>query len=289
MTGFGRGEASAGGITIETELSSVNRKRFDARISLPRPLMMLESQAYELLREKMSRGMINGSVKMDVSGTARRKCLVINRDTAKACISGLRKTAAELRLDDNLSARELVYLPDVVRHESLPVDAQCVWPLLKTALRKALEELIENRKTEGKAIERDLVRRFTALRRMLEQIRKKAPRVANHYRTALRKRISSMGIALPLTDAGLMRELALFAERSDISEEIVRLQSHFAQASKFVRSKTSSGRGLDFLCQEMFREINTIGSKANDASITRHVIAFKTDLESIREQVQNVE
>lgn len=289
MTGYGRGEASAGGMKIEVELSSVNRKQFDVRVSLPKTLMALESRVYEMVHRVVSRGYVMGTVKVSVSGRARQKCVSVDVDTARAYVRGLGKVAKELGLKNDLTARSLVYLPEVVQYESLPEDSEGVWSLLKKALSGAIDQLVEMRKIEGEALEKDLMRRFEELRRHLDHIVKLAPKVAQKYRKILEKRLQQAGIESEPDDQQLMKELVLFVDRSDISEEIVRLQSHFGQVTGQMDSKRPMGRTLDFLCQEMFREINTIGSKANDAAISRHVVQFKADLENIREQVQNVE
>jgi len=180
-------------------------------------------------------------------------------------------------------------LPEVVQYESLPEDSGRVWSLLKKALSGAIDQLVEMRKTEGRALEKDLMCRFEELRHHLDHIVKLAPKVAQKYRKVLEKRLKQAGVEFKPSDQQLMKELVLFVDHSDISEEIVRLQSHFGQATGQMDSKRPMGRALDFLCQEMFREINTIGSKANDAAISRYVVQFKAGLESIREQVQNME
>jgi len=164
-----------------------------------------------------------------------------------------------------------------------------LWPPVKTAVRSALKELVAMRMKEGEAIEADLVDRFEKLKRECQQIEKLAPGVALKYRRKLKKRMKQIGVELAATDTQLVREVALYADRSDVSEEITRLCSHFGQVETNLRSGKRTGRALDFLCQEIFREVNTIGSKAGDASISRHVVRFKALLETAREQVQNVE
>ena len=208
---------------------------------------------------------------------------------AGAYIRDLRRAACELGLRDDLTARSLTYLQDVIQHEDVLEDTERIWRLTKKALKCALEHLIGMRRTEGAALEKDIRRRLKMLHGRVGKVKRLAPGVVTRYRASLHRRLKSADVDLAGLDERLLKELALFADRSDISEEIVRLESHFAHARKLMDSGKPSGRGLDFLCQEMFREINTIGSKASDKSISRHVIEFKTDLESMREQVQNVE
>ena len=289
MTGFGRGEGGAGGIKVEVELGAVNRKQFDARISLPRTLLLLEPQIIDLVHGRLSRGAIKGTVQLSASDAARRKGVGVDTELARTYLQSLRRCARELALRDDLTARSLLALPDVVQYESVPTDAESVWPLVKRATEAALDALVAMRRAEGDALEADLRKRLAALRRRLEQIRKLAPGVQKRYHKALRERLAEVGLEIARNDSQVLKEVAMFADRAAISEEIVRLDSHFKQGDQLLGSRKPVGRALDFLCQEMFREINTIGSKANHARISQHVIAFKAQLEAMREQVQNVE
>ena len=289
MTGYGRGEAAAGGIRVEAEVSSVNRKQLDVRLNLPRSLAAFESRLVELVQASVSRGQISGGVVLHVSSEARRKGARVDRALAGAYVRELREAAEALGLRDDLSAGVLLELPDVVRHLDVEQDAEEIWPVLRRAFRGALAQLVTMREREGTALKRDLEMRILRLKKELTPIRKEAPAVAGKYRVALMERLQRAGISVDLSDPQLVKELAVFAERSDISEEITRLESHLKQAGGLLMSREPAGRTLDFLAQEMFREINTIGSKANDVVITRRVIQFKTELERIREQVQNIE
>jgi uncharacterized protein (TIGR00255 family) len=290
MTGFGRGEAAAGGLKIEVELSAVNRKQFDLRPSLPRALVALESRLHAAIREVVARGSITVSVKTGVAEDGGGGAAHVDAEAAGTCLNELRKAGEALGLQDDLTLRNLLQMPGIIRLDATPAeDTARVWPLLEKALNAALGQLLAMRSEEGKALQADISKRFEKLRQPMEQIRKQAPKVAEKYARTLRERLGKNGFDFNPEDPQLLRELALFADRSDISEELVRLDSHFAQASKLIASRAPAGRALDFLCQEMFREINTIGSKANDAAISRQVIRFKSELESIRQQVQNVE
>jgi uncharacterized protein (TIGR00255 family) len=289
MTGFGRGEAASGGMKVEVELSSVNRKQFDLHFNLPKALAAQEARVYEIIHQTVSRGAITGSTRVSVSGKALQKYVSVDADMAAAYMSQLSKTARRLGLKNDLTARTLVQLPEVVRFEAPEKDSSCVWPLMQKAIASALQGLSEMKRKEGKAIEKDVLRRLTSLQAFLRRIKKMAPTVANNYRRSLERRLCDGGFDVSKMDSQMLKEVALFAERADISEEIVRLESHFNQGFGLIRSHGPSGRSLDFLCQEMLREINTIGSKANNTAITECVIQFKATLESVREQVQNVE
>lgn len=289
MTGYGRGECSAKGITVEVELSSVNRKQFDLRLNLPRSLVALDSQVNKLVRSKVSRGSINGRVNVLVSGSARSGGINVDMDMASAYVKALRKAGADLGLNDDLSISSLVRLPDIITFEDVSRNSQKVWPLLKKAVKTALNQLIEMRTTEGIALENDIIKRFIKLEKRVDQIEKIAPTVPKNYRKALLERIEKMELSIEVSQEHLAKEVALFADRCDISEELTRLDSHFDQVEDLINRKEPAGRAFDFLCQEFLREINTIGSKANDVRLSKHVIAFKTELECVREQVQNIE
>ena len=289
MTGFGRGEAAADGIKAEAELSSVNRRQFDVRANLPKSMAVFEAHIYKAIHSAVSRGCVTGTFKINYSGEARSRSARIDKETARSYITGLRRVAKELGLRDDLGAGDLLSLPEVVIHEAVPADSKRLWSLVRRALNDAIKQLLEMRAAEGAVLEKDLRRRFTRLQRGLAKIVRHAPRTVRRHRAALVQRLRDADLEVGHTDPHLAREIALFADRCDISEEIVRLESHFKQAGTLMGNGGTVGRTLDFLCQEMFREINTIGSKANDPEISRCVISFKAELEAIREQVQNVE
>jgi uncharacterized protein (TIGR00255 family) len=289
MTGYGRGAAAARGIRVETELNSVNRKQLEVRLNLPRPLVSLESRMVELIQESVSRGQVSGGVVVRVAGRMHHKSLRVDRELAGAYLAELRRTARGLRLTDDLSASLLLQLPEVVTYCGADQDAAYVWPVLRKSLREAIRQLVAMREREGAALANDLRRRFRKLEAHLDAVRREAPLVTRKYRQALRARLREAGVPVVANDPLLLKELALFADKSDVSEEITRLGSHLKQAYGLLKSAEPAGRTLDFLAQEMFREINTIGSKANEVRITNEVIRFKTELERIREQVQNIE
>jgi len=289
MTGYGRGEATSGGVEVVVELSSVNRKQFDLRLNMPRSLAALDSQISKLVRAAVSRGCVTGSVRVTVTGKARSGGIRVDMDAATAGVKALRAAAAKLDLADDLKASTLMRLPDVVCFEDVGQDSQKVWPVLKRALREALKQLVAMRLTEGAALEKDLLKRLAKLERRVGQIQRLAPSVPRRYRAALMERLADAKLPVTLSEEQLAKEVAMFADRCSISEELVRLGSHFEQAQQIMERKEPTGRAFDFLCQEFLREINTIGSKANDARLSRHVIAFKTELECVREQVQNIE
>jgi uncharacterized protein (TIGR00255 family) len=289
MTGFGRGEASKGAVKVVVELSTVNRKQFDCSVSLPRELTSLDAKIQALVRTRVTRGYVKGVVTVSAAEQAgAADTLDLAHLTVQ--IDAVRAAAQTLGLTDDLTASALLRLPDLLRPRVLPDDPLEVWPLVERAVQAALENLEAMRLREGGALERDLRERFTALEVLSREIAELAPAVPIAYKAMLERRLAELLGDGQLVDPALIaREVAVFADRCDVSEELTRLASHFGQVTKVFDTGGPCGRTLDFICQEMFREINTTGSKANDAEISRLVIAFKAGLEAAREQVQNVE
>ena len=184
----------------------------------------------------------------------------------------------------------LVRAPGVLQTEEGLSDAAAFWPAVEKALRQALDALIRMREREGAHLSKDLQKRMMLVRRSVERVQKQAPEVLKRYQEQLRERVKNAGLETPaVDDERLLKEIVYFADRSDISEELTRLRSHFEQFADCLKAKEPVGRTLDFLAQEMNREVNTIGSKANDSLISREVVTLKAELEKFREQVQNVE
>jgi uncharacterized protein (TIGR00255 family) len=289
MTGFGRGESRAEGWSAEVEIGAVNRKQFDARVSMPRPLQALEADLVARARKRISRGHLSVTVRTapDARSTGSG---FMDAEGMRRLIAEIRSLAQELNLPDDLSAASLVALRDVARRAEPDMDPARVRPCVERALDAALDALGGMKASEGRALHKSLSAHLRSLRSLVRKIRARAPRIVVRYRSALRKRIEAAMVAPGgALDPALAREVAIFAERCDISEEMDRLDSHFAQWESFADSDQACGRSLDFLCQEIFREINTVGSKANDALVAKLVVEAKTALERMREQVQNVE
>lgn len=289
MTGYGRGQATAEGIHVSVELSSVNRRQLDLHINLPRSLSILEARIAEDVHQVIHRGRITGEVNVSESSQLRRKSIRVDEDLAEAYLDALRATAKKFKLQDDFGGTLLLQLPDVVHYEQIEEDVDRIWPVLQKALRKALRDLVRMRNREGKALQEDLEGRMERLAGLVDEIRGEAPKVTGRYRASLQERLAQAGVELAADDDRLLREIVLFADRSDIAEELTRLESHMKQVRRMMRSREATGKSLDFLAQEMFREINTIASKANDGFIVRRVVNFKAELERFREQVQNIE
>ena len=290
MTGRGTGAASGRLARVEAELSSVNRKQLDVDVGLPRFLSSFEAQVRGRIQKRLSRGQVTGEIRVAWAAAAQASGVRVDCGLARAQVAALRAEAKRLGLPDDLKASVLLALPGVLTFEHGGADLDALWPIVEKALDAALARLQAMRKREGAALGRDLRARLATLRKETAAIAAQAPGVAETYRANLLRRI---GEALPGTDLAvderLLKEVALFADKADVAEELVRLDSHFRQTEGLLKTGGVVGRTLDFLVQEMGREINTIGSKANDGAVTRRVVACKAELERFREQVQNIE
>jgi len=290
MTGYGRGECTAKGASITVELNSVNRKQAEVSLSVPSELESIEPDLRDLILASVSRGRVSGRVVLQYTGSSRASSVAVNETQAKAYRRELSKLAKSLEIPDNLSMEGLLRLPGVLENAQPTLDAKAFRAPIKSALGQALEGLLSMREKEGGILGRDLAKRLAKLRRIVKRVAKLAPDVLKHHRERLIERLKKTNVEVPdMDDDRLLREIVYYTDRTDITEELTRLGSHFVQLEECLSDVVPVGRKLDFLAQEMFREINTIGSKANDANISSEVVTLKTELEKIREQVQNVE
>ena len=288
MTGYGRGEAARGGAKFTVEISTVNRKQAELSLYLPRELDALESRARDEINAKVSRGRIAARVQWTAKSGPRAQ-VEIDRNLAKEYAKEYRNLATDLKLGGEVSLDTILRAPGVLQTSEEELDVESLWTPLRTAVRAALKELLAMRAREGANLKKDLQKRIDALQKSVKAVKRQAPKTVRRHREALLDRLNQSGLDLKLDDERVLKEVALFADRIDITEELTRLESHFGQFADYAKSKGPVGRTLDFLSQEMNREVNTIGSKANDPLISRLVVAMKSELEKFREQVQNVE
>jgi uncharacterized protein (TIGR00255 family) len=289
MTGYGRGECSRRGFKITVEVSSVNRKQSEIAVNLPHDLEVLEAQVRDEVNRRVSRGRVTVRTAVHAAGEAAGRARV-DMALAKAYVKEFRELAKSLKLTDQVTLDMVLRAPGVIEAGEEIGEAEELWPALEHALKAALDVLLKMREREGAWLAKDLKQRVAEMRGGVARIQKQAPRVAERYREQLLQRIRDSQLPVPGgDDERLLKELFYFADRSDISEELTRLQSHFQQFDDCVKSTDPVGRTLDFLAQEINREINTLGAKANDSAISREVVGLKTELEKFREQVQNVE
>ncbi len=288
MTGYGRGETDHAGTKFSVELNSVNRKQSDVVINLPRDLIELESRIRQTINESISRGRTTATVSLH-SGTNGARDLALNIELARSYHEAMRALQKELDAPGEITINTILQAPGVMRFPEQPQDAEEAWPAVQSALRTALGDLIKMREREGKHLAKDLIHRLKAMRKKLKEVRALHPEVVKRYRAALLDRIQKAGLPIGGDDERVLKEITFFADRADVSEELTRLDSHLAQFAHHLRSKEPVGRTLEFITQEIFRELNTLGAKANDAPISQRVIACKAELEKVREQLQNLE
>lgn len=288
MTGYGHGEAADERWAITAELSGVNRKQTDIAINLPARLAELETDLRKLIADRISRGRIQARIVLEQRGGG-CSALRIDDDLARQYVEAARRLAAATGSDPGIAAADLFRAPGIFRIDEAEVDPETVRGLVIHAVEVALSHLIAMQEDEGAHLRRDLDDRLARIAENIHFVRGQAPAVADNYRRNLHARLAGSGLAIDLGDERLLREIGLFAERCDISEELTRIDSHLAQFRRYLDGAEPAGRPLDFLCQELNREFNTIGSKANDAGIAQRIVEAKTELEKIREQIQNLQ
>lgn len=285
MTGYGRGTAALGAHTLTVQVSSVNRKTLDLGIALPRDWDSLEAEVTTEVRQAARRGKIHVDVELAGSPTASPW----SEDGVKQTLERLRSLAEMHGVPFSVDAELLWRIASAERQLSRLPAAEAARPAVLAALAAALQGFSAMRAKEGSALQADLLARVGVLETLVGAIAARAAQVPGVYREVLFKRLREAGLELDLNDERVLKELALFADRSDVSEELTRLRSHLDQLAQLLRTEGEIGRKAEFILQEIGRESHTIGSKANDLPIAKAVIDFKNELERVREQMANVE
>ena len=288
MTGFGRATVASDGREITIELKSVNHRYLDLAFRMPRHIGFIEDVLRQLLTGQISRGHVDIFVNYRNTRTDAR-AVVIDEALMGAYLSAARKAAAQYELRDDITLSAAMRFPDVTDVIEAEEDRDAVAALAREAALRAVTAMKRMRAGEGERLCNDLLNRVTTVESIAGKIDVRAPFVVEEYRTKLSERIESMLGGVEVDRTRLATEVALFADKASINEELVRLASHITEMRKVLGADEAAGRRLDFIVQEMNREFNTIGSKANDAEITSLVIAGKGEIEKIREQVQNIE
>ena len=290
MTGFGEAHRQTDGLAVAVEVRTINNRYFKLTLKCGEGYSLLEPEIESVVRRQIRRGTVQVALRVDrVRGSEDYQLNQAVLANYRRQLDGL---AREWQTNDTVGLAALLALPGVViENPTSPAEAEEEWPLVRDALESAMQNLSQMRTDEGRAMAADLRANCQALATELTHIENRAPLVVAAYRERLTERLQAAlaEFAVTLDPADLIKEVGIFAERSDISEEIVRLRSHLEQFDSIMELPESSGRKLEFLTQEMFRETNTIGSKANDVQIARHVIDIKAGIERIREMIQNVE
>ena len=287
MTGYGRATGAVGGNTLTVQVSSVNRKTLDLTVSLPEGWEALEPAILERIREFAVRGKVH--VDVELTGAAGGDDLRWNEGAVTAALDKLAALAETQGVAFAPTPELLWQVANSTRRTGEQPAVEAGQEALLAALGSALRDFAVMRAKEGEALFVDFLGRIAALRRQLETVALRAPQVAPAYRELLHKRLRDAGLELDVEDERVLKEVALFADRCDISEEITRFRSHLEQLAALVRSAGEIGRKAEFILQEMGREAHTIGAKANDLAIAKQVIELKNELERVREQMANVE
>ena len=288
MTGYGRGEAQGLNKQFIVELKSVNHRYLEVFIRQPRQYSLLEENIRKFVQKYLQRGRIDIFIKVEEMGEKKPE-IKVDKEIALAYHKSLKDLAENLEISSDFNVFQLVSLPEVISLDEVEDDLEQVWQTLQIALGQGLDKLVEMRQIEGESLEADCQQRISLLHNISEQIAVRSPKVVEDYRERLQNRLKELLNDYQVDENRLQQEVVYFADKSNITEEIVRLKSHFQQFVNSLKAKDAVGRKLDFLVQEMNREMNTIGSKANDLEIAQFVVEAKSELEKIREQIQNIE
>lgn len=290
MTGHGESHRHAGHVTVAVEVRTINNRYFKLNVRAGDNYNALEPFIEDVVRQQVRRGTVQVTLRVDREPTP--DDYQLNTVVLASYRKQLETMHDQLHIGEPVRLEALLALPGVVNEKFAHDDAvEGEWPLIREVLEEALTNLNRMRQEEGQAMAADLGANCEQLDQQLRQVEQRAPRVVENYRTRLTDKLNKMltELSVNVQPSDVVREVGLFAERSDVSEEMVRLKSHLAQFATIMSQPESVGRKLDFLIQELFRETNTIGSKANDAEIARHVVEMKTVIERMREMIQNVE
>lgn len=288
MTGFGRAKLSTSFGILNVELTSVNNRFLEMSIRLPRQLMPLENKVRELIAAKISRGQVNLSVSLDESESANQRPL-INKKLATAYAKQLKALQKELGIGGQVTVADLLAVPEILKPDKESLDVGRAWTAMEKALTKAFLEMLMTRRKEGLAMARDMAQRLKAMRGTISQVEKLSGESVSKYRERLNQKIDALLDPAQRNQLRIEEEIALFAERTDITEECTRLKSHIDLFNQTLKMKEPVGKRLNFILQEMNREANTIGSKCSEFAVSSLAIALKEEVEKLRELVQNVE
>lgn len=288
MTGYGRAQKILNGRDITVEIRSVNHRYYEYTSRIPRTYSYIDEKLKALLKTSISRGKIDVSVTINnIEGKDSE--IAVNKNIAEGYVSALREIADELGLKDDLTLSNLIKLPDIFNIQKTPDDEEMVWNDVYEVTNEALEKFIDMRSVEGKLLGENIIEKADYILEMVEKVEELSPQTVENYRNRLYKKLSEVLEDKNIDDQRILTEAAVFSEKIAVDEETVRLRSHISQLKTILESDEAVGRKLDFVVQEINREVNTIGSKAQDLNVTKIVVEMKSEIEKIREQIQNIE
>lgn len=288
MTGYGYYEYQSEDIRMSVELKSVNHRYCDVFIRLPRQLSCFEENLRSLITNRISRGKLDVFINWENIGEGDKE-VILDSNLARAYYESMSKLAEELGLREDISSSTLARFPEILRIEKKEGDSDETLAILQDAVNKAIDMLVQMRETEGEKLYKSLVEISRTAEEYIKKLADRAPFVTSEYKEKLSARIKELLDNNIVDESRLAMEVALFADKCSINEELTRLESHIEQFRDIMKMEGPVGKKLDFLVQEMNREVNTIGSKANDLKITKNVVELKSEIEKIREQIQNIE
>ena len=288
MTGFGRAQETVDGMTVTVELKSVNHRYFEFTAKVPRTYGFLEEKLKSFLNARVSRGKMECYVSIENLEESDME-VVVNPSLAKGYVDALRTLSENFGLKEDYSAISIAKFPDVLTLRKAPADEEKIWNAVQKVTELAVERFVTMRETEGEKLRADILSKADTILEHVAFVESRSPQTVREYHEKLRQRMEELLENTQVDEQRLLTEAAIFADKVAVDEETVRLRSHISQLREFLNANEPIGRKLDFLVQEMNRESNTIGSKAQDVEIAKRVIAIKAEVEKIREQVQNIE
>lgn len=288
MTGYGRCEVASEEQKISIEIKSVNHRYLDANIKMPKKLSFFEASMRNVIKEYIERGKVDIFVNYE-DYTDSNYAVKYNPDIAKTYVQFIAKMAEDFGLDNDLKATSLSRFPEVLTLEEQEVDETELWASVEKALRGALEQFVESRIKEGENLKTDIISKLDNMLLNVSHIEERAPKIIEEYHNKLVNKVSEYVSELSIDESRILTEVTIFTDKICVDEEIVRLRSHIQGMKDSLIAGGSLGRKLDFIAQEMNREANTILSKANDLETSNYAIELKTDIEKVREQIQNIE
>jgi len=288
MTGFGSATLSTeSGAEVHIEIASYNKKQLDIRISLPHELISFETRLRKEVTEKIFRGSVNIKIETSPSSDELNSFFEINKELAAAYIKSAKKLQKKLKIDGNININEVLNVPGIVKESTSSTSIS--EEVLLQAINNALDNIVSMRSNEGKELKKDISARLKTLNKLIKKIKPLTEKIPSIQKERLMNNLKNSGLEVNSDDERIMKEIVIFTDRCDVSEEITRIESHFIQFDVLIKKNEPVGRAMEFMIQELQREINTLGTKAAHTEISPLVVNFKTELEKIREQVQNVE
>lgn len=288
MTGFGRAQETVDGMTVTVELKSVNHRYFEFTAKVPRTYGFLEEKLKSFLNARVSRGKMECYVSIENLEESDME-VVVNPSLAKGYVDALRTLSENFGLKEDYSAISIAKFPDVLTLRKAPADEEKIWNAVQKVTELAVERFVTMRETEGEKLRADILSKADTILEHVAFVESRSPQTVREYHEKLRQRMEELLENTQVDEQRLLTEAAIFADKVAVDEETVRLRSHISQLRDFLNADEPIGRKLDFLVQEMNRESNTIGSKAQDVELAKRVITIKAEVEKIREQVQNIE